>query len=82
MFDGQHSAVAVADHDRVRETPFGEPAGGVAIVGNALVRQLKRGALGGAAIADAQDIVAAPVESEQAKPSRVNAGGRKRGAPT
>ena len=61
---GEHAAVAVADYDRAREPPLGKPAGSVAVVRDALASQLKSGALGGAAVPYAQDIMTAPVESE------------------
>src|SRR5262249_33104161 len=60
----EHAAVAVTDNDWVRETSLCEPGGGVAVIGDALARELKRGAFGRAAVPDAENVMAAPVEGE------------------
>ena len=68
VLDGEHAAIAVADHDRVGKAALVHPGGGVAVVFDALAGELERGAFGGAAVADAQNIVAAAVEREAGKP--------------
>ena len=67
MLDREHPAIAVADHDRVGKAALCHPGGGIAVVRDALASQLERGALGGAAVANAQNVVAAAVERETGK---------------
>ena len=45
-----------------------EPAGSVVVVFNALLRRLEGGALGTSTVADAENVVPAPVEGETGKP--------------
>lgn len=67
VFHREHSAIAVADHDRGRKTPLGKPTGSIAVVGDPLAGELEGGALGGTAVPYAQDIVTAAVEGEAGK---------------
>ena len=82
MFNGEHSATAVAHHDRGRKTPLGKLIGSIAVVGDPLAGELDGGALGGTAVPYAQDIVTAAVDREAGKPCLVSTGGRNRDAPT
>jgi len=54
----------MCDDDRRGEAAVRHPARRVVIVGNAFARELQRAAFGRAGIADAQDVVAAPIERE------------------
>ncbi len=60
----EHSAVAVSDHDRVREASLREPLRRKPVVFDALLRSLESTAHRIAAVAGAQDVVAAAVEGE------------------
>ena len=62
--DAQHAAVAVADDDRRGKAPLGHEGRGAIVVGDCLAGQLKRAALGDAAVAGAQDVVPPPIERE------------------
>ena len=62
--DRERAAVAVPDHDRIGEGARREPRGGDAVVVDRLGVGLERGAFCGAAVADAEDVVPAAVESE------------------
>ena len=70
VLHGEHAAVAVPDHHRMRETAISHPTGCEPIVGDALGRGLKRSALGGAAVADGQDIMAAAIECQAGEAER------------
>ena len=80
VLDAQESAIAVADDDRRVIPLVAEPAGCVLVVGDGFGGCLKRGAFGGAAVADTQDVVTTPVERQTGKPEWVSEG--RSGRPT
>jgi hypothetical protein len=82
MRDAEHAATRMGDDDRPGEAAVRHPARRVVIVGNAFARELQRAAFGSAGIADAQDVVAAPVEREAREAKFREHGGPQRGAPT
>ena len=65
---GEHAAVAVSDHDRVREAALPEPLRRKPVVFDAFLRGLESTAHRSAAVAGAQDVVAAAVEGEAGEP--------------
>ena len=62
--DRERAAVAVPDHDRIGEAARRQPRGSDAVVVDRLGVGLERGAFGGAAVPDAEDVMAAPIERE------------------
>ena len=79
MLHGEHTAIGMPDDDRRRITPLRHPGGGIAVVGNRLMRELKRRPLGGPAVTDGKDIVPTPVEGQTGKAKPGERGRQKAG---